>query len=130
MKDLIHKQGRDEEFLIASAATSREEVGNPVYPPAVLELRRHGLEPSTKTARQLRSEDYDNYDILVGMDEANLQNMLRLYQGDPENKIVRLLNLTPRPRDIADPWYSGDFSQTWKDVKEGCEALLHWLDRK
>ncbi|MBP1758770.1 MAG: Protein-tyrosine-phosphatase [Firmicutes bacterium] len=129
MKNLVDRHDRGGEFSIDSAGTSREEVGNPVYPPAARELRLNGLEPGSKTARQLRPEDYQEYDVLVGMDEANVQNMLRLYHGDPDNKIVRLLNLTQKPRDIADPWYSGDFTQTWRDVNQGCVALLNWLDR-
>lgn len=122
LKDVLKKQGG--EAQVASAATSREEVGNPVYPPAQAILRQHGIDPEGKKARQITSEDYDAYDLLLGMDEANIQNMLRLFSGDPDNKVRLLMDLAGEPRDIADPWYTGDFQQTWEDVNRGCGALL------
>ena len=124
MGDLVRRAGRAEEFEIASAATSAEEIGNPVYPPARRKLLEHGINPAGKTARQLRREDYRRWDWLVGMDGANLRNMRRLFGGDPERKFHLLLDLAGRGGDVADPWYTGDFEASWRDVSEGCAALL------
>ena len=127
MKDLVKKAGLEWAFEIASAATSTEEIGNPVYPPARRKLAEHGIGCAGKTARQLRREDYDYYDYLIGMDSANLRNMRRMCGGDPEGKISLLLDHTNRPADVADPWYTGDFEATWQDVLEGCSCLLEKL---
>lgn len=124
MKDLVRQAGLSSSFTIDSAATSREEIGNPVYPPARRILLQHGIDPTGKTARQLTRRDYAQYDFLIGMDEANLRNMLRLFHGDPEGKLSLLLDGAPRPRAIADPWYTGQFEETWRDVWEGCTSLL------
>lgn len=124
MKDLVKKAGREWEFEIASAATSTEEIGCPVYPPARRKLAEHGIGCAGKTARQLRRDDYEAYDLLIGMDSANLRNMHRICGGDPEGKISLLMDWTSHPRDVADPWYTGDFEATWRDVLEGCEAVL------
>ena len=124
MKDLVKKAGREWEFEIASAATSTEEIGCPVYPPARRKLAEHGIGCAGKTARQLRRDDYAAYDLLIGMDSANLRNMRRICGGDPEGKISLLMDWTNRPGDVADPWYTGDFEATWRDVLEGCEAIL------
>lgn len=124
MKDLVEKAGRAEVFHIASAATSREEIGNPVYPPARRKLAEHGISCDGHAARQLTREDYDAFDLLIGMDSANLRNMRRICGGDPEGKLRLLLDFTDRPGDVADPWYTGDFDATWRDVDEGCRALL------
>jgi len=125
MKHMVEQAGLTEHFQIASAATSTEEIGNPVYPPARRKLAEHGIGCAGKTARQLRREDYGLYDYLVGMDSANLRNMRRICGGDPEGKITLLLDHTDHPRDVADPWYTGDFEQTWQDVNEGCRGLLN-----
>ena len=127
MKDLVRKAGADTEFFIASAATSTEEIGNPVYPPARRKLAEHGIGCAGKTARQLRREDYDRFDLLIGMDGANLRNMRRICGGDPEGKLSLLLDWTGRPGDVADPWYTGDFEATWRDVLAGCQGLLDAL---
>ncbi len=127
MKDLVQNAGLSEAFQIDSAATSREELGNPVYPPARKILLQHGIDPAGKIARQLTRKDYQRYEYLIGMDEANLRSMQRLFGGDPEGKLSLLLDGTPRPRAIADPWYTGDFEETWRDVWEGCTALLSRL---
>ena len=127
MKDLVRKAGLEHKFHIESAATSPEELGNPVYPPARRKLAEHGISCSGKTARRLRTRDDTDFDLLIGMDEANRRNMLRLFPGDPENKISLLLDLTDRPRDVADPWYTGDFDATWQDVLTGCTLLLNKL---
>ena len=127
MKDLVRKAGADTEFFIASAATSTEEIGNPVYPPARRKLAEHGIGCSGKTARQLRREDYDRFDLLIGMDGANLRNMRRICGGDPEGKLSLLLDWAGRSGDVADPWYTGDFEATWQDVLAGCQGLLDAL---
>ena len=124
MKDLAAKAGAGEWFEIASAATSTEEIGNPVYPPARRELAVHGVACGAHAARQMTRADYDRYDLLIGMDSANIRNMTRICGGDPAGKIHRLLDYTSRPGDVADPWYTGDFSATWRDVLDGCTALL------
>lgn len=130
MKDLAAKRGVADRFKIASAATSTEELGNPVYPPAKRKLAEHGLSCAGKTAVQMRKADYDKYDYLVCMDSWNLRNMARITGGDPENKFIRLLDLTSLRRDVADPWYTDDFDATWDDLTLGCEALLEKLLRK
>ena len=125
MKDLVKQRGVEERFEIASAATSAEEIGNPVYPPARRELEKHGIGCAGKTARRICREDYDRYDYLIGMDRANLTNMRRLWNGDPEGKVCGLLEFAGRPgEDVADPWYTGDFQTTWRDVLSGCQGLL------
>ncbi len=124
MKDMVKKAGLENEFFISSAATSREELGNPVYPPARRELAAHGIACDGHAARQITRRDYDEYDLLIGMDGANLRNMGRVFGGDPEGKICLLLDYTDHPRDVADPWYTGDFRQTWRDIGAGCSALL------
>lgn len=124
MKDLVRKAGLAGTFEISSAATSTEEIGNPVYPPARRKLAEHGIGCAGKTARQLRAGDYERYDFLVGMDGANLRNMRRICGGDPEGKLSLLLDFTERPGDVADPWYTGDFDATWRDVLAGCKGLL------
>ncbi len=127
MKDLVKKAGREQEFHIESAATSTEELGNSVYPPARQKLAEHGLSCKGKTARQMNWRDYDDFDLLIGMDRWNIQNMERISGGDPQHKIHRLLDYTHRPGDVIDPWYSGNFDATWRDVSEGCQALLATL---
>ena len=124
MKDLVEKAGRSPDFYIESAAVSAEELGNPVYPPARRELATHGISCTGKTARQMTCSDYDRFDLLVCMDDSNLRRMERICGGDPQHKMSRLLDHTARPGDVADPWYTGDFSATWRDVMDGCTALL------
>ena len=124
MKDLVKKAGCADRFEIASAATSTEELGNPVYPPARRKLAEYGLGCEGKTARQMTRQDYRDYDLLVAMDRDNLWNMRRFTGDDPDHKVSLLLDYTSRPGDVADPWYTGDFEQTWQDVLEGCQGLL------
>ena len=119
LKDLVRKAGREGEFEIASAALHADEIGNPVYPPARRELAAHGM-----TARLIERADYTRWDRIVGMDDANRRDLLRLFPGDPEGKVSLLLDGTDRPRSVADPWYTRDFATTWRDVLEGCRALL------
>ena len=127
MKSLVQEAGLEDNFLIESAATSAEEIGNPVYPPARRKLAEHGIGCQGKTARQMTRADYERYDLLVGMDSRNIRNMLRICGGDPEGKISMLMDYTRRPGDVADPWYTGDFDATWRDVQEGCRGLLAHL---
>ena len=164
MKDLVKKVGLEDQFQIASAATSSEEIGNPVYPPARRKLAEHGISCSGKIARQLRREDYGKYDLLIGMDQANIRNIRRICGGDPEGKIHLLMEYagcqkgSPRKSsetgrvgrggtreysgfspqaeterrvpcfdEVADPWYTGDFETTWRDVLAGCQGLLKIL---
>ena len=124
MKELVKKAGLSPQFYIDSAATSREEIGNPVYPPARRKLAEHGVPCGGHAARQLTGGDYAEYDLLIGMDQANLRNMRRICGGDPEGKLHLLLDYTGRPGDVADPWYTGDFEATWRDVLAGCRGLL------
>ena len=125
MKDLVKKAGLEGQFQIASAATSREELGNPVYPPARRKLAQHGIDCAGKTARQLTAADYGRFDLLLSMDRANIRNMTRICGGDPQGKIHRLMEYTGHPgREVADPWYTGDFDATWDDVLAGCQGLL------
>ncbi len=127
MKDLVKKAGLEGQFHIASAATSTEEIGNPVYPPARRKLAEHGIGCAGKTARQLKKDDYEKYDLLVGMDGANLRNMRRICGGDPDGKLHLLMEYTDRPGDVDDPWYTDDFETTWRDVLAGCQGLLEHL---
>lgn len=127
MKDMVRRAGLAEDFTIASAATSNEEIGSPVYPPARRKLWEHGIGCEGKTARRITAGDYAEYDLLIGMDEANLRNMGRCFGGDPEGKLHLLLAFAGRQDSVADPWYTGDFEATWQDVNEGCLALLNRL---
>ena len=124
MKDLVKKAGRAHDFYIESAAVSAEELGNPVYPPARRELAAHGISCDRKNARQMTRADYDRFDFLVCMDHSNLRRMERICGGDPAGKMSLLLAHADRSDDVADPWYTGDFSATWRDVLAGCTALL------
>ncbi len=128
LKDMVKKHGMEKEFFIASSATSTEEiwngVGNPVYPPAKAELAKHGLSCSGKRAVQLQKEDYVKYDLFVGMDSANIRNMHRILGGDPMGKIHKLMDYTDRGGDVADPWYSERFDIAYRDIYDGCKALL------
>ena len=124
MKDLVGKAGLTADYLIASAATSTEEIGNEVYPPARRKLAEHDISCKGKTARQMTRSDYDRYDLLIGMDTWNIRNMNRICGGDPEGKIRMLMDYTDRPGDVADPWYTGNFEATWQDVLLGCQQLL------
>ena len=125
MKDLVKKAGLASQFHIESAATSREEIGNTVYPPARRKLAEHGISCEGHAARQLTNRDYDEYDLLIGMDQANIRNIRRICGGDPKGKIHLLLEYASRPgQEVADPWYTGDFEATWRDVLAGCQGLL------
>lgn len=126
MRDMIKKCGLDGKIVTASAATSTEEIGNTVHSGTRRKLREHGISTDGKYAVQLTKSDYDKYDYLIGMDSANIRNMKRITGGD--EKIIRLLDLTDEPRDVADPWYTGDFDTTYNDVVKGCKVLLEKLE--
>ncbi|MBQ8358176.1 MAG: low molecular weight phosphotyrosine protein phosphatase [Clostridia bacterium] len=127
-RKLAMEQGLADRLIFSSCATSTEEiwngVGNPVYPPARAELLRHGIDPAGKRAVQLRADDYEKYDLFIGMDSANIRNMYRILGGDPKNKIRKLMDYTSRGGDVADPWYSDRFDIAYRDIEEGCAALL------
>ena len=126
-KKIAEQRGVFDKFEVASRATSAEELGNPVYPPARRELLRHGISADGKCAIQLTRSDYGRYDLLIGMDSANIRNMHRLFGADPEGKIKKLMDYTARPGDVEDPWYSGKFDITYRDIYDGCEALISAL---
>ena len=127
MKDFARRAGKEGRFAIASAAATREEIGNPVYPPARRKLAEHGISCDGHAARQLTNADYEKYDLLIGMDRANLRDMYHICGGDPDGKLRLLMDYTDRPGDVADPWYTGDFEATWQDVLAGCQGLLKEL---
>ena len=134
-KKMIKERGLEDEFFVCSSATSTEEIwngrGNPVYPPAREELAFHGISCDGKRAVQLTRADYDKYDVFVGMDSANIRNMHYILGGDAEKKISKLMDYTSRPGDVADPWYSDRFDIAYRDIYDGCEALLDFiLERK
>ena len=124
MRELAARAGLDGRIAVASAATTDEEIGNPVYPPARKKLAEHGISCAGKTARRMRREDYARWDLIVGMDGENLRDMRRICGGDPDGKLCLLMDFTDRPGDVADPWYTRDFEATWRDVEEGCRGLL------
>lgn len=128
LKDMVERRGLADRFHIESAATSTEELGNPVYPGTQRVLTAHGIGGfEGKRARQLRRADYDNFDFIIGMDEANMRNMGRMLGGDAQGKLHKLLEFAGSTRDVADPWYTGDFDTTYEDVCDGCEGLLSFL---
>ncbi len=129
-KDIVAKSGRSENFYVASAATSYEEIGNPVHYGTAKILDRLGISYSHKRAVHLEKSDYDKYDYLVCMDSANVRNTLRITGGDKENKIYKLLEFADSNSDVADPWYTGNFDITYEDVLKGCEGLLKYIDSK
>ena len=130
MKDLAAKAGKRGAFEIASAAVSREELGNPVYPPAKRKLLEHGIRCDGHAARQMTRADYDKFDYIIGMDTANIRNLNRMLKNDPDGKVYKFLSFTGSGRDIADPWYTGDFEATYRDVVEGCNGFLAYLRRE
>lgn len=127
MKDLTERQGLAGKFQIASAATSREELGNDIHPGTRRVLEREGTPFSSRQARQITKSDYEAYDYIIAMDRANLRNLERLLGGDPEGKFFLFLEFAGEHRDIADPWYTGNFDETYRDIKQGCTALLEFL---
>ena len=127
MKDMVEKAGLGWKFEIASAATSAEELGNPVYPPARRELAAHGISCKGHSARQITRRDYQDWDYLIAMERYNLRNIKRIIPDDPEGKISLLMQFAGRDEDIEDPWYSGNFGGVFRQISEGCAALLKEL---
>lgn len=124
---MVKEKGLEGEFFAASAAVSREEIGNPIYPPAQRKLREEGIPFAKRGAVQLTAEDYMIYTYIIGMDTYNIRGMRRILGEDPDGKISRLLDFTAQPRDVDDPWYTGDFDRAYEDIREGCQALLRLL---
>ena len=124
LKEMVRRAGREDEFRIDSAATSTEEIGNGVHYGTREKLKREGVPCGDHRARQMTRKDYQVFDYLLGMDRANIRNMVRIAGGDPEGKICRVLDFAENPRDIADPWYTGNFDETYDDLQEGLEAFL------
>ena len=126
-RDIVTKKGLGGDFYIASSATSTEEIGNPVHYGTRNKLNEYGISTKGKYAVQLTRKDYDKYDYLIGMDQRNIININKIVGSDGKNKVKKLLDFTANSRDIADPWYTGDFDQTYRDIYEGCEALLDYI---
>ena len=124
MKELVRREGLESSFEIDSAATSSEEVGNDVYPPARKKLAEHGVPCPRRAARRLKRADFDEYDLIIGMDSENFYNMRRICGDGDSSRIHLLMDFTDRPGDVADPWYTRDFEATWRDVSDGCRGLL------
>ena len=131
MKDVAKRRKCEQRFTICSSATISEEIwngiGNPIYPPAKAELERHGISCEGKCAVQLTKSDYDKYDLFVGMDSANIRNMIRIFDGDSQGKICKLMDFTDRKGDVADPWYSGRFDVAYRDIYDGCIGLFEFV---
>ena len=127
MKDLVQKAGLSHQIQVDSAATSSEEIGNSIHYGTRRKLQEKGIPFDDHRARRMTKRDYETYDLLIGMETMNIRNMMRITQGDPLHKISRILDHTPHPRDIDDPWYTGNFDITYEQIREGCEALLQKL---
>ena len=127
MKDLVQKAGLSRQIQVDSAATSSEEIGNSIHYGTRRKLQEKGIPFDDHRARRMTKRDYETYDLLIGMETMNIRNMMRITQGDPLHKISRILDHTPHPRDIDDPWYTGNFDITYEQIREGCEALLQKL---
>ena len=127
MKNLVREAGVEKDFLIESAATSTEEIGNDMYPPAKAKLRQEEIPFTRRAARQIRAADYERYDLLIGMDRENIFYMNRCWSNDPAGKIHKLLEYTGSAHEVSDPWYSGDFDTAYNDIMQGCRALLAFL---
>ena len=126
-KDMVEKKGMSKDFYIASSATSREEIGNPVYTPAKRKLMENNISCAGKHAVQLTKKDYENYDYILAMEEFNIKNIFRIIKGNPHDKVHKLLDFTDNPKDIDDPWYTGDFNTTYNEILKGCNGLLNHI---
>lgn len=129
-RDMVRKRGLADRFCIASAATSSEELGSPVHHGTTDKLKKYGISTTGKYAVQLKKKDYEEYDYLIGMERRNIRGIQRIVGPDPEHKVSMLLDFTGNPRDIADPWYTGNFDKTYDDILEGCEGFLNYLERQ
>lgn len=128
MKDMVARKGLADKIYVESAATSREEIGNDMYPPAKRKLTAEGIPFEKRGARQITLSDYDEFDYIILMEEYNINNALRIFREDPEGKLKLLLEFAGKRKDIADPWYTGNFDRTYDDLVEGCEALLSFIN--
>ena len=129
MKKMVSERGKSTDFEITSSATSTEEIGNDIHPGTRRTLDKYGVKYTRREAVQLTRRDYERYDLFVGMDSANVRNMHRIFGSDPDSKIIRLLDLTDEKRDVADPWYTGNFEATWQDINKGCKALIEHITK-
>lgn len=130
LKDLVKKAGLEDQFSIASAATSTEEIGNPIHHGTMAIFRKYHIPCTGHRAVQMKKSDYDAYDYIIGMDNANIRNILRIVGSDPEHKVYKLLEFAGSSREVADPWYTGDFETTYRDVCEGCTAFLEYIENR
>ena len=126
-KDMVSKAGLADQFVIASAGTSSEEYGNPVHSGTRIKLQQYGISVAGKTAVQLQARDYEKYDYIIGMEQRNLAGIRRICGEDTQGKVYQILDFAKNPRDISDPWYTGNFDSTYEDIREGCEAFLQEL---
>jgi len=129
MKKMVSEREKSTDFEITSSATSTEEIGNDIHPGTRRTLDKYGVKYTRREAVLLTRRDYERYDLFVGMDSANVRNMHRIFGSDPDSKIIRLLDLTDEKRDVADPWYTGNFEATWQDINKGCEALIEHITK-
>lgn len=127
LKDMAHKRGIEDVLQIASAATTNDEIGNPVHPGTVKRLAREGISCAGKHARRITKDDYDAFDVIIGMDEENMRHMMRAWDHDPQHKVHMMMEFAGESRDVADPWFTGDFEATYDDIHDGCVGLLGWL---
>ena len=125
LKELVRQRRLEENFVIESSATSLEEIGNDVHYGTVRKLEEVGIPVEHRSARKLQKEDYDKFDYIIGMEESNIRNIIKIIGEDKKGKVFRLLDFSSTPRDIADPWYTGNFDKTYEDILEGCQALLN-----
>lgn len=130
LKDMIHKEGLNDKITVVSSATSSEEIGNPVHYGTQKILKEHDIYTKGKVAVKLKASDYSHYNFLIGMDDRNIGNMKRLFQGDPNHKVSKLLSFVSSNKDIADPWYTSDFETTYDDVYQSCDALLTFIQKE
>lgn len=129
-KDMIRKEGVENEVYIESAATSSEEVGNGMHPGTITKLREMKIPFTNRKARQLTKDDSEKFDYIIGMENSNIRNIVRIIGHDSRNKVHRLLDFSENPRDIADPWYTGNFDITYQDIVEGCKGFLQWIKER
>ena len=127
LRNMLVENHMEDMASVCSRATSTEELGNPVYPPARAELAKHGISSNGKYSIQLARADYDNYDLFIGMDSANIRNMHRMLGGDPDSKIIKFMTFAGEDRDVADPWFTGSFDVTYRDVVAGCSKIIEYI---
>ena len=127
LRNMLREKGMEDKALVCSRATSTEELGNPVYPPARAELAKHGISSDGKYSIQLKASDYNEQDLLIGMDSANIRNMHRMLGGDPDSKIIKFMTFAGEDRDVADPWFTGNFDVTYRDVVSGCSKIIEYI---